>query len=386
MLVSHYDVHTPIQANQTDINYYDKKKKLKKDYGNFIPGYAAMIRNVDNSVGLIRKRLERNGLIDNTILLFLSDNGACSHLTPSPFRGTKGTLYEGGLRVPFIVSWKGKLSSNKELKGSYGMVDLMPTIAHLVGYSRNTLFQFLNNNRDVSKTNVTGKSHENDNSKSKINHRHHNYHIRYDYKLLGQPVDGSSLLPYLTNVKYLEPQNKVRYSAKNYDVMPPNTRLFELYDGSNTNSISEVLLEGNKEVYEGYDEKYYHHHFNDSNTNFVKVIIWHQPHYLNEYTRIYPAQNAPFGMTFNQLKNQGTWRTVPNSAILHHYYKLMKFWGPNNKTALNLFDIYHDPGESKNIAHEYPQVVSKLESLLDNHLRSRQSPMQLKKNPWYKSK
>jgi len=176
--------------------------------------------------------------------------------------------------------------------------------------------------------------------------------------------------------------------------MPPNTMLFEPYDGNNMNSISKFLLKANKEVYESNDERgrhdfgnnYYHHHFNDSKTNFVKVIIWHQPHYLSKYTGIYPAQNAPFGTTFNQLKNQGTWRTVPNSAILNHYHKLMKFWGPNNKTVLKLFDVYHDPGESKNIVYEYPEIVSNLESLLDNHLKSRQSPMQLRRNPWYKYK
>ena len=61
----------------------------------------------------------------------------------------------------------------------------------------------------------------------------------------------------------------------------------------------------------------------------------------------------------------------------------MKFWGPHNKTLVHLFDLYHDPGESNNVVMKYPKIVNYLETLLNNHLQSRNSPMHLSRNPYY---
>ncbi len=340
LLVSHYDVHLPIQANVTDVNYYtNKKKKSFNNYINYNPGYAAMISNVDKSVGLLRKRLKYHNLEENTIFFFLSDNGACAHITPSPFRGTKGTLYDGGLRVPFIVSWKNKLQCNKELKGTYGMVDLLPTIAELAGFSRNDLNKFLNN--DLQNT-------------------------------IKQPIDGNSILTFLKNNNYLKSVTKIKYSAKNYHIISLNDILIEEIGHENENDIDFL----NSNFQKSHDN-------NTILSTLSKFIIWHQPHYLSKYVNKYPEQNAPFGSIFNRLNIHGTWRSVPNSAILYHNFKLMKFWGPHNKTLVHLFDLYHDPGESNNVVMKYPKIVNYLETLLNNHLQSRNSPMHLSRNPYY---
>ena len=61
----------------------------------------------------------------------------------------------------------------------------------------------------------------------------------------------------------------------------------------------------------------------------------------------------------------------------------MKFWGPRNKIWVHLFDLYHDPGGSNNIVLKNPKIVKYLETSLNNHLHSRNFPMQLSRNPYY---
>lgn len=105
--------------------------------------YAAMITRLDRSVGEILDLLEKHGLTDDTIVIFTSDNGA----THSPIggtdvdffescgelRGRKGSMYEGGIRVPAIVKWPGKIKAGSESARITGFEDWMPTLAELAG-------------------------------------------------------------------------------------------------------------------------------------------------------------------------------------------------------------------------------------------------------------
>lgn len=104
--------------------------------------YAAMITRMDSDVGRLRKRLEELGISENTMIVFTSDNGPYTDV-PEPIqffdsngelRGGKRSFYEGGIRVPFIVNWKGKVAQNSVSHAPIAFWDLMPTVADLAGY------------------------------------------------------------------------------------------------------------------------------------------------------------------------------------------------------------------------------------------------------------
>ncbi|NQX87393.1 MAG: sulfatase-like hydrolase/transferase [Halioglobus sp.] len=100
---------------------------------------AAMIEATDISFGLLLERLEQAGELDNTLIVVTSDNGASPGLglggvTNAPLRGVKGTLYEGGIRVPLIVSWPaGGIGDNSITRGVATFLDLMPTFLSAAG-------------------------------------------------------------------------------------------------------------------------------------------------------------------------------------------------------------------------------------------------------------
>ena len=81
--------------------------------------FAAMLANMDDSVGSVMGQLRKSGLEENTIVFFLSDNGGpTKELTSSnlPLRGSKGQMYEGAIRVPFMMQWKGEIPSGQVLR------------------------------------------------------------------------------------------------------------------------------------------------------------------------------------------------------------------------------------------------------------------------------
>jgi len=94
---------------------------------------------VDWCVGEVRQALEALGVLDNTLLIFTSDNGprkgANGHRSSGPFRGYKNSAYEGGHRVPFIVRWPGKVNPGSRCDIPISLTDMMATFAELLGYS-----------------------------------------------------------------------------------------------------------------------------------------------------------------------------------------------------------------------------------------------------------
>ncbi|WP_026777272.1 sulfatase-like hydrolase/transferase [Polaribacter sp. Hel_I_88] len=93
--------------------------------------YYGCIENMDYAVGKLMKYLKDNGLEENTIIIFTSDNGSKFDGSNDPLRGKKTFQYEGGVRVPFIVQWKGKISTGKISSEIGHFTDVLPTLANL---------------------------------------------------------------------------------------------------------------------------------------------------------------------------------------------------------------------------------------------------------------
>ncbi|MDQ2995065.1 MAG: arylsulfatase [Pseudomonadota bacterium] len=100
--------------------------------------YAATITGLDEQVGRIVSALEKRGLRDNTLIIFASDNGGTGSglANNSPYRGHKGSLYEGGVRVPAIFNWPGKLQPSI-VNEPLSITDIMPTVLTLAGAKSN---------------------------------------------------------------------------------------------------------------------------------------------------------------------------------------------------------------------------------------------------------
>ena len=131
LYLSHYGVHTPIQAKPELIERYRAKRGHA---GHDNPTYAAMVHSVDESVGRISDRLDELGLAENTVVIFFSDNGGFGPATSmTPLRGSKGMLYEGGIREPLIVKWPGVTENGSVSDVPVIGIDLYPTVLAMAG-------------------------------------------------------------------------------------------------------------------------------------------------------------------------------------------------------------------------------------------------------------
>ncbi len=95
--------------------------------------YGDVIEEIDWSVGRILDALDHNGIAENTLVLFTSDNGPWHKGSAAPLRGKKNTTWEGGHRVPAIVRWPGQIRAGSTCHAWASTLDLLPTLAHLTG-------------------------------------------------------------------------------------------------------------------------------------------------------------------------------------------------------------------------------------------------------------
>ena len=127
LILSHNTIHDPLIESEKLINKYENKTHSDKEENNPIIG--AMIETLDNSVGQIIKKLKILDLFDNTLLIFCSDNGGKhKHALQTPFKKGKGWLYEGGIRVPLIISWPKKIKKPFISNLMTSSIDFLPTI------------------------------------------------------------------------------------------------------------------------------------------------------------------------------------------------------------------------------------------------------------------
>ena len=136
LYLPHWDVHLPYQAREAVVQRYkDKLEKLPEDQRrNFNPVYAAMIEAVDQSVRRVVAKVDELGIADDTLIVFTSDNGGVSWVSQlAPLRGTKGSLFEAGVRVPMVMRWPGKIEPGSTCQAPITSVDFLPTFVRLAG-------------------------------------------------------------------------------------------------------------------------------------------------------------------------------------------------------------------------------------------------------------
>ena len=139
LYLAHHAPHTPIEAKPEDVAYFEKKRQPGHAHQNAT--YAAMVRSLDESVGRILAELEQRGLAQNTIVIFVSDNGgyigrdkgtSLAVTNNAPLRSGKGSLYEGGIRVPLIVRWPGVTPAGAVCHEPVVVMDLFHTLHRIV--------------------------------------------------------------------------------------------------------------------------------------------------------------------------------------------------------------------------------------------------------------
>jgi arylsulfatase A-like enzyme len=141
LYLPHFGVHVPLEAKAELIEKFKKRQPVG---GHNNPVYAAMIASIDESVGRVMAKLDELRLAENTIVIFTSDNGgvggynaagikARDNTDNAPLRAGKGTLYEGGVRVPFIVRWPVVVKPGAASNQPVMHVDVFPTFLGLAG-------------------------------------------------------------------------------------------------------------------------------------------------------------------------------------------------------------------------------------------------------------
>ncbi len=138
LYMAHYAIHVPIDKDMRFYQKYINKGLQPKD-----AAYAALIEGMDKSLGDLMDYLDKYNLTDNTIILFMSDNGGLASSSAwrdgplftqnSPLNSGKGSAYEGGIREPMIVSWPGKVQPETKCDKYLLIEDFFPTILEMAG-------------------------------------------------------------------------------------------------------------------------------------------------------------------------------------------------------------------------------------------------------------
>ena len=145
LYLAHYAPHTPMEAKADDVRHFEAKLRPGQHHHNAV--YAAMVKSLDDSVGRVLAHLKKQGLEQNTIVLFTSDNGGYigtekSQTVPvtsnAPLRSGKGSLYEGGIRVPLIVRWPGVTPEAAECQEPVVLMDLFHTLTATLSNAKPT--------------------------------------------------------------------------------------------------------------------------------------------------------------------------------------------------------------------------------------------------------
>ncbi len=135
--LSYYSVHTPIEGKPETVKYFKNKIKSNMNHQNAI--YAAMVNSLDENIGRVMDKIDELGISENTILIFISDNGGLTAqwdnqvvTNNSPLRSGKGSLYEGGIKIPMLIRYPGVTIQRSVTSNIVSTIDILPTITEIL--------------------------------------------------------------------------------------------------------------------------------------------------------------------------------------------------------------------------------------------------------------
>lgn len=147
-----YGTYKTMNSLQAPEAYVNRFAHVKDPYRRV---YSAMVSSLDDNVGRVLSKLESEGLSGNTMVWFISDNGGYAeklygHASNGLLRGEKATLWEGGIRVPALVRWKGKIRPHQVVSQPACNIDVLPTLGAITGFAE-TLLPLPVDGKDISK-------------------------------------------------------------------------------------------------------------------------------------------------------------------------------------------------------------------------------------------
>jgi len=141
LYVAYNAVHSPLQAKHETLKRFAHVQDIQRRI------FLAMLYDLDRSVGQILDTLEQSGQSENTMVIFISDNGGPTKETTAanlPLRGGKGSMYEGGIRIPFLFRWPGKTEPGTVSKSIVSSLDVYKTVVDEIGLPNKTRFDGMN--------------------------------------------------------------------------------------------------------------------------------------------------------------------------------------------------------------------------------------------------
>ncbi len=138
--LAYHTVHTPIEGKPETVERY--RDQIEPGMRHTNPGYAAMVHSLDENVGRVLQKIDELGIADHTAVIFFSDNGGYLSSNKygtvtdnSPLRSGKGSLYEGGVRVPLMVRWPGVTQPGSVCDQAVSSIDFYPSLLEMAGVS-----------------------------------------------------------------------------------------------------------------------------------------------------------------------------------------------------------------------------------------------------------
>ncbi|MCY7420551.1 MAG: sulfatase [Chitinophagaceae bacterium] len=230
--MAHYAIHTPIQGDKRYVQKY-----IDAGLDSIEANYASLIEGMDKSLGDLMNYLKEKGIEKNTVILFMSDNGGLSLVPPRggvahthnlPLKSGKGSVYEGGIRVPMIVKWPGVVKANTRSDQYIIVEDFFPSILEIAGLKNYNIVQQVDGKSFVSQLKNPGYKNS---SRSLVWHFPNKWQpndgpgINYksairqgDWKLIYNMRDGSKEL-YNLQLDVGELQNLASVERKKVDAL-----------------------------------------------------------------------------------------------------------------------------------------------------------------------
>jgi len=127
------DMYEDLEINPENYSIPDNFPQMREGEFEAAQRVYAMVSNIDDNISALVHHLSKKGIADNTLLIFITDNGPQQYRYNVGLRGKKGSVYEGGIRVPCFMNWEGRFSSDLDIANPAANIDILPTLLDICG-------------------------------------------------------------------------------------------------------------------------------------------------------------------------------------------------------------------------------------------------------------